>query len=384
MKKILLALLAAVFLSNLSAHAQDAPTSCCSEKKAEQAACAEKTPAQKEACADKSAEGASSCCADKAVKRAEGSTSCCADKGAKPAEGAKSCCADMASMPAEGAKSCCGACQEGANNPQVVKGYRIQRGGVHHGEAPMHRMHRMEEGTEMSVDTIISGDSTKVIVRVMKRANLAEGQMEDVMIHLDGLGLPEGALSGEPHVFMFKSEAMGGPDMVWNEAAPGAGNAFFMASNKAILGVKLEKRDDIQGAFVVEVIPTSTAAVLGLKTGDIIVAVDGKTVFSEESMMAEMAPKFTGDPIEITYRRDGKKKKVSGFLIPASPAMGLPMGGMMRGMPGMRGEDLEIVTGGIPEARIDDSSAQNVEITEEIGENGEKRVKVIVIKKDGN
>ncbi len=105
----------------------------------------------------------------------------------------------------------------------------------------MHRMHRMEEGTEMSVDTIISGDSTKVIVRVMKRANLAEGQMEDVMIHLDGLGLPEGALSGEPHVFMFKSEAMGGPDMVWNEAAPGAGNAFFMASNKAILGVKLEK-----------------------------------------------------------------------------------------------------------------------------------------------
>lgn len=384
MKKILLALLAAVFLSNLSAHAQDAPTSCCSEKKAEQAACAEKTPAQKEACADKSAEGASSCCADKAVKRAEGSTSCCADKGAKPADGATSCCADMASKPAEGAKSCCGACQEGANNPQVVKGYRIQRGGVHHGEAPMHRMHRMEEGTEMSVDTIISGDSTKVIVRVMKRANLAEGQMEDVMIHLDGLGLPEGALSGEPHVFMFKSEAMGGPDMVWNEAAPGAGNAFFMASNKAILGVKLEKRDDIQGAFVVEVIPTSTAAVLGLKTGDIIVAVDGKTVFSEESMMAEMAPKFTGDPIEITYRRDGKKKKVSGFLIPASPAMGLPMGGMMRGMPGMRGEDLEIMTGGIPEARIDDSSAQNVEITEEIGENGEKRVKVIVIKKDGN
>ena len=300
------------------------------------------------------------------------------------ADGATSCCADMASKPAEGAKSCCGACQEGANNPQVVKGYRIQRGGVHHGEAPMHRMHRMEEGTEMSVDTIISGDSTKVIVRVMKRANLAEGQMEDVMIHLDGLGLPEGALSGEPHVFMFKSEAMGGPDMVWNEAAPGAGNAFFMASNKAILGVKLEKRDDIQGAFVVEVIPTSTAAVLGLKTGDIIVAVDGKTVFSEESMMAEMAPKFTGDPIEITYRRDGKKKKASGFLIPASPAMGLPMGGMMRGMPGMRGEDLEIMTGGIPEARIDDSSAQNVEITEEIGENGEKRVKVIVIKKDGN
>ena len=372
MKKILLVLSATVFLSSLSAYAQEAPTSCCSEKKAEQAACAEKTPAQKEACADKSAEGASSCCAD---------------KGAKPADGATSCCADMASKPAEGAKSCCGACQEGANNPQVVKGYRIQRGGVHHGEAPMRRMHRMEEGTEMSVDTIISGDSTKVIVRVMKRANLAEGQnLEDVMIHLDGLELPEGALSGEPHIFMFKGEGMGS-DMVWNEATPGAGNAFFMASNKAILGVKLEKpsaRDNIRGAFVVEVIPTSTAAALGLQVNDIIVAVDGQSVRSEQSMMDRMVGKKTGDPIEITYLRDGKKKKASGFLIPTSPAMGLPMGGMMHGMPGMHGEDVEIITGGIPEVRIDDSSAQNVEITEEVGENGEKRIKVIVIKKDGN
>jgi hypothetical protein len=262
MKKILLVLSATVFLSSLSAYAQEAPTSCCSEKKAEPAACAEKTPAQKEACADKSAEGASSCCAD---------------KGAKPAGRNVLLCGRP--KPAEGAKSCCGACQEGANNPQVVKGYRIQRGGVHHGEAPMHRMHRMEEGTEMSVDTIISGDSTKVIVRVMKRANLAEGQMEDVMIHLDGLGLPEGALSGEPHVFMFKGEGMGS-DMVWNEATPGAGNAFFMASNKAILGVKLEKptaRDNIRGAFVMDVIPTSTAAALGLQVNDIIVAVDGQS-----------------------------------------------------------------------------------------------------------
>ena len=145
----------------------------------------------------------------------------------------------------------------------------------------------------------------------------------------------------------------------------------------------MEKRDDIKGAFVVEVIPASTAAVLGLKFGDIIVAVDGNTVFSEESMMAEMALKFTGDAIEVTYRRDGKKKKASGFLIPTSPAMGLPMGGMMHGMPGMRGEDVEIITGGVP-VRFDDSSAQNVEITEEVGENGEKRVKVIVMKKDEN
>jgi membrane-associated protease RseP (regulator of RpoE activity) len=218
-----------------------------------------------------------------------------------------------------------------------------------------------------------------VIVRVMKRANLAEGQnSEDVMIHLDGLGLPEGALSGEPHIFMFKGEGMGS-DMVWNEATPGAGNAFFMASNKAILGVKLEKRDNIQGAFVVEVIPTSTAAVLGLKTGDIIVAVDGKTVLSEESMMAEMAAKFTGDPIEIAYRRDGKKKKASGYLIPTAPMMGVPMSGMMRGLPAMGQGEVEIIKGGAAQAMGD-----NVEITEEVGENGEKRVKVIVIKKDGN
>ncbi|MEK9830920.1 MAG: PDZ domain-containing protein [Schleiferiaceae bacterium] len=374
MKKILCALLATLFLTSVSAYAQEAPKSCCSENKTGQAACAEKTPAQKEACASKPAEGTKACCADKAAaKSAEG----CAEHGAAKKE---SCAHGEGHV----GKQCCGACQKGANQPKVVTGYRIQGGQVHSGEAPMLRMHRMGEGTEMTVDTIVSGDSTKVIVRVMKRANLAEGQnLEDVMIHLDGMELPEGALSGQPHVFMFKGEGMGGSDMVWNEAAPGAGNAFFMASNKGTLGVKLEKRDAIKGAFVVEVIPASTAAALGLQANDIIVAVDGQSVTSEQSMMDRMADKKTGDAIEVTYRRDGKKKKASGFLIPTSPAMGLPMGGMMHGMPGMHGEDVEIITGGVP-VRFDDSSAQNVEITEEVGENGEKRVKVIVIKKDEN
>ena len=377
MKKIVLAFSATLFLSSLSVYAQEAPKSCCSEKKTEQVACAEKTPAQKEACASKPAEGATSCCANNAAaKTAEG----CAEHGAAKKE---SCAHGEGQV----GKQCCGACQEGANQPKVVTGYRIQGGQVHSGEAPMLRMHRMGEGTEMTVDTIVSGDSTKVIVRVMKRANLAEGQnLEDVMIHLDGMELPEGVLSGEPHVFMFKGEGMDGSDLVWNEAIPGAGNAFFAASNKGTLGVKLEEsdaRDAIKGAFVVEVIPASTAAALGLQANDIIVAVDGQSVTSEQSMMDRMADKKTGDAIEVTYRRDGKKKKASGFLIPTSPAMGLPMGGMMHGMPGMRGEDVEIITGGVP-VRFDDSSSQNVEITEEVGENGEKRVKVIVIKKDEN
>ena len=464
MKKIVLAFSATLFLSSLSVCAQEAPTTCCSEKKTEQAACAEKTPAQKEACASKPADGKKACCADKAAttpaascgehgaakpaasccadkaaakpaegcaehgaaKPAEGTKACCAEKAtAKPAEGcaehgaakpAASCCADKAAAkPAEGCaehgaakpaascgehgaakpaascgehgaakkescahgegqvgKQCCGACQEGANQPKVVTSYRIQGGQVHGGEAPMHRM---GEGTEMTVDTIVSGDSTKVIVRVMKRANMAEGpnlELRDGIYYLDGVELPAGAFSGEPHAFMFKGEGKGGSDMVWNEAAPGAGNAFFMASNKGTLGVKLEEqdaRDAIKGAFVVEVIPASTAAALGLQANDIIVAVDGQSVTSEQSMMDRMADKKTGDAIEVAYRRDGKKKKASGFLIPTSPAMGLPMGGMMHGMPGMH---------------MGEASMENVEITEEVGENGEKRVKVIVIKKDEN
>ena len=370
-------LMAAIFSFSLNAIAQEAPKSCCSEKKTEQTACSEKTAEEKEACASKSAEGNKACCAQRA---ADTPSQGCTEHGAAKKE---SCAHGEGQV----GKQCCGACQEGANQPQVVTMHRIHGGQVHLGEAPMHRMRRMGEGTEMTVDTIVSGDSTKVIVRVMKRANLTEGQnLEDVMIHLDGVELPAGAFSGEPHVFMFKGEGMGGSDMVWNEAAPGAGNTFFMASNKGTLGVKLEKsdaRDGIRGAFVVEVIPASTAAALGLQANDIIVAVDGQSVTSEQGMMDRMADKKTGDAIQVTYRRDGKKKKASGFLIPTSPAMGLPMGGMMHGMPGMHGEDVEIITGGVP-VRFDDSAAQNVEITEEVGENGEKRVKVIVIKKDEN
>ncbi|MFM1883930.1 MAG: hypothetical protein RL168_114, partial [Bacteroidota bacterium] len=365
------AILALLVFAQVSVLAQEAPKSCCSDKKTEQSACAEK-PAKTEAKA---------CCAEKTA--AKPAASCGEHGAAKPAASCgehataktdASCGGHGASTGCEGGgkkascahgegqvgKQCCGACQEGANKPQVITMHRVQGGQVHMGQTPMHRMHAMGEGTEMTIDTIVSGDSTKVMVKVIKRANLGQGQsLEDVMIHLDGVELPEGALAGEPHVFMFKGEGMGS-DLVWNEAAPGAGNAFFSASNKAILGVKLEKRDDIKGAFVVEVIPTSTAAALGLKSGDIIVAVDGNTVFSEESMMAEMAPKLTGDPIEITYRRDGKKKKASGYLIATAPMMGMPMSGMVRGLPAMGQGEVEIITGGTAEAMGD-----NVEITEE-------------------
>lgn len=355
MKTYVLGLIVGLGLS-MGALAQETPKACCSDKKTEQTACAEKTPDQKEAFAEKPAEGAKSCCAEPVTKKER----CAQGEG-------------QAGAP------CCGACKKGANEPRVSTGYRIQSGQVQHGEASMHRMHPMSERTEMSVDTIVSGDSTKVIVRVMKRTKLAEGEnLEDVMIHLDGLDLPEGAFSGEPHAFMFKGDGMGS-DLLWNEVISGVGNTFFKVSDKGILGVKLEKREDIQGAFVVEVIPSSTAAALGLKTGDIIVAVDGQTVFSEESMMAEMAAKFTGDPIEIRYRRDGKKKKASGFLIPSAPTRNLrPQGAMIPAMPNGSAE-LKVKTEDLFGLDLED-----VQISEEDGENGEKRVKVIIIKKVEN
>ena len=354
-----------MFLSSLAMKAQEAPKSCCSEQKTEQAACAEKP-----------SDAAKSCCADKAAAKPAGN---CAEQGAAKKE---SCAHGEGQV----GKQCCGACQEGANKPQVVTMHRIQGGQVHLGEAPMHRMHKMGESTEMTVDTIVSGDSTKVIVKVMKRANLGQGEsLEDVMIHLDGVELPEGAFSGEPHVFMFRGEGeevsgMTGAGMNWIEHHPmSSGNAVFVSADKGTLGVKLEKREDIQGALVVEVIPASTAAALGLKVGDIIVGVDAQKVVSEQGMMDAMVDKKTGDAILVTYRRDGKKAKVSGFLIPTAPMMGMPMGGLVRGLPGIGQGEVEIITGGTAQALGD-----NVQITEEMGDNGEKRVKVIVIKKDEN
>jgi S1-C subfamily serine protease len=65
-----------------------------------------------------------------------------------------------------------------------------------------------------------------------------------------------------------------------------------------------------QGAYLEQVVPTGPAAAAGLKNGDVIVAVDGKSVSSYDQLAVIVEEHKPGDTISVTYF-DGATKKTA-------------------------------------------------------------------------
>ncbi len=65
------------------------------------------------------------------------------------------------------------------------------------------------------------------------------------------------------------------------------------------------------GAFVVEVVPDSGAAAAGIEQGDVIVAVDGEEITSNEQLGEVVRDHEAGDSIEITFERGGEEQTVT-------------------------------------------------------------------------
>jgi putative serine protease PepD len=65
------------------------------------------------------------------------------------------------------------------------------------------------------------------------------------------------------------------------------------------------------GAFVVEVVPDSGAAAAGIEQGDVIVAVDGEDITSNEQLGDVVRDHEAGDSIEITFERGGEEQTVT-------------------------------------------------------------------------
>ncbi|MFC0445876.1 DegQ family serine endoprotease [Pseudidiomarina halophila] len=63
-----------------------------------------------------------------------------------------------------------------------------------------------------------------------------------------------------------------------------------------------------QGAFIAEVLPDSAAARAGLKSGDVIVAVNDEKVRSFSDLSARVKTMGVGKPIELTVLRDGDER----------------------------------------------------------------------------
>ncbi len=79
--------------------------------------------------------------------------------------------------------------------------------------------------------------------------------------------------------------------------------------------------DRPRGALVSEIYPKSAAAKAGVKRGDVILAIDGKSINSEQGLRFQLAIHKIGKKIPITIFRDGKEitRKLSTRAAPEIP-----------------------------------------------------------------
>ncbi|MFP1760423.1 serine endoprotease DegQ [Lonsdalea quercina] len=77
---------------------------------------------------------------------------------------------------------------------------------------------------------------------------------------------------------------------------------------------KAFKVDAQRGAFVSEVLPKSAAAKAGIKAGDVLVSLDGKTINSFAELRAKVGTTAPGKTVKIGLIRDGKQQEVSVVL----------------------------------------------------------------------
>ena len=104
-----------------------------------------------------------------------------------------------------------------------------------------------------------------------------------------------------------------------NSNGNGDGNGGSTTDNGAFLGVAVQNSTDPRGAELVRVVASSPAADAGLKTGDVITAVDGKDVTGAASLTTQVRAHSSGDDVQITYRRGDASSTVKVTLGDRTP-----------------------------------------------------------------
>lgn len=161
------------------------------------------------------------------------------------------------------------------------------------------------------VDTLIfnfEGDQMGNLEEIMKSIPGFDMSMIDSSFHMsvmdssfnfnfeNNFEMPEGMVFGMPNEMPF---GFGAPD------------------NSAKIGISPARSFKGEGVMIETVSPVSLGAALGLQTGDIIVEINKNTIKDFDSLVGTLQQYAVGDEANITVLRNGKKKKVTGYFIPA-------------------------------------------------------------------
>ena len=107
--------------------------------------------------------------------------------------------------------------------------------------------------------------------------------------------------------------------------------------NRGYLGIQMEE-SDLGGPKIVVVAPKSPAEHVGLKIGDVILAVDGKETPDPASLSAIVGRNKPGDVITVRYRRGTETKELKATLDKRPQGFGLDRGDMQNSMGTERSE----------------------------------------------
>ena len=152
------------------------------------------------------------------------------------------------------------------------------------------------------VDTLIfnfEGDQLENMKDIMKQFPDIDLSIMDSSFNFNfenNFEMPQGMIFGMPNEMPF---GFGAPD------------------NSAKIGISPARSFKGEGVMIEKVSPISLGAALGLQTGDIIVELNKNTIRDFDSLVGTLQQYAVGDEANITILRNGKKKKVSGFFIPA-------------------------------------------------------------------
>ena len=179
---------------------------------------------------------------------------------------------------------------------------------------------KIDTSSTGQVDTLIfnfEGDQIGNMKDIMKQFPDIDLSIMDSSINFNfdnNFQMPEGMIFAMPND-MQEGMVFGMPnDMPFG---------FGATNNSAKIGMTPAQSFKGKGVMIETVVPTSLGAALGLQTGDVIVELNKQAIHDFDELVGTLQQYSVGDEADITFLRNGKKKKVTGYFIPAQSG---PMG----------------------------------------------------------